>query len=300
MADVRHAISVGLRILALTIVQFICFAIAGTMVARVGAPPPQDPGAAGNTAALLLLVCFVNSAVLAHLVLRSRWSGWRLMATVAFVYYGVATFMSQIESAVFLTQLPPGLVPVLFCSGLAIAIPVGVLAVLILGKWTARPTDAAQDVRLAMPASEWAWKLAAIVLAYLVLYFSFGYFVAWRNPALRAYYHGTDTGNFVTQMQSTFAATPWLAPFQVLRALLWTLLALPVVRMLKGGWQETSLSLGLLFGVVMPGPLLLPNAFMPETVRMSHLMEIAPSNFLFGCLVGWLLGQRRRGSTPSS
>ncbi len=27
-----------------------------------------------------------------------------------------------------------------------------------------------------------------VVLAYLVLYFSFGYFIAWKNPAVRAYY----------------------------------------------------------------------------------------------------------------
>src|SRR5262249_12789663 len=156
------------------------------------------------------------------------------------------------------------------------------------GRRKAPPGETAPSSRLRMPAGAWAWKLAVIVLTYLLLYFSFGYYVAWQNPALRAYYHGADTGHFVTQMQSTFTATPWLLPFQVLRALLWTLIALPVVRMLKGGWQETSLSLGLLFGAVMTGPLLLPNAFMPETVRMSHLKEIAPSNFLFGAVVGWL------------
>ena len=293
----RQTTSVGLRIIGLAVVQFICFAVAGSMVARFGAPAPAE---AGNTAAILLLVCFVNSVVLAHLVLRSRWSGWRLMATVAFVYYGVTTFMSQIESAVFLTQLPPGMVTVLFYSGLVIAIPVGIFSVLILGRRKAPLGEAAPSSRLVMPAGEWAWKLGVISLVYVVLYFSFGYYVAWQNPALRAYYHGTDTGHFVTQLQSTFTATPWLLPFQVLRALLWTLIALPVVRMLKGGWPETSLSLGLLFGAVMTGPLLLPNAFMPETVRISHLMEIAPSNFLFGGLVGFLLSPRRSVDSTGS
>jgi hypothetical protein len=32
---------------------------------------------------------------------------------------------------------------------------------------------------------------------------------------------------------------------------------------------------------------------MPETVRYSHIIEIAPSNFLFGMLIGWLLTSRR-------
>ena len=47
----------------------------------------------------LLTVCFLDTIVLAYIILRSRWAGWRLIATVFFVFYGVMTFMSQIESA---------------------------------------------------------------------------------------------------------------------------------------------------------------------------------------------------------
>ena len=32
--------------------------------------------------------------------------------------------------------------------------------------------------------------------------------------------------------------------------------------------------------------LLVPNPYMPESVRMSHLVETASSNFVFGCIVG--------------
>jgi hypothetical protein len=73
------------------------------------------------------------------------------------------------------------------------------------------------------------------------------------------------------------------------RALCWVALALPVIRMLKGKWPETALSLGLLFAVVMNAPLLLPNPYMPEAVRMAHLVETASSNFIFGVFIGWLL-----------
>jgi hypothetical protein len=62
--------------------------------------------------------------------------------------------------------------------------------------------------------------------------------------------------------------------------------------MLKWKWPETALSIGLLFAVVMNAPLLLPNPYMPETVRMAHLAETASSNFIFGVFVGWLLTQR--------
>jgi hypothetical protein len=42
----------------------------------------------------------------------------------------------------------------------------------------------------------------------------------------------------------------------------------------------------------MTAPLLLPNPYMPEPVRMAHLVETASSNFIFGVFIGWLLMQR--------
>jgi hypothetical protein len=136
---------------------------------------------------------------------------------------------------------------------------------------------------------EWLWKLAVIAVGYVVLYFTFGYFVAWRNPAVREYYSGVDEGTFVAHMRSVIRETPWLIPFQGLRALLWVALALPVIRMLDGRRLETALAIGLLFSVVMNAQLLLPNPYMPEAVRMAHLVETASSNFIFGMLIGWLL-----------
>ncbi|HMI45168.1 MAG TPA: hypothetical protein VK491_03315, partial [Gemmatimonadaceae bacterium] len=107
------------------------------------------------------------------------------------------------------------------------------------------------------------------------------------------YYRGVDEGAFLTHMGTVLRDTPWLIPFQIVRALCWVALALPVVRMLRGQWQETALSLALLFAVVMNAQLLLPNPYMPEPVRMAHLVETASSNFIFGWLVAWLLTHRQ-------
>jgi hypothetical protein len=211
------------------------------------------------------------------------------MAAVFFVFYGVATFMGQIESAVFITRLPAGILPRLFLMGAVVAAPFSVLAVLILGKRKRSPVDRRETSRLVRPVREWVWKLAVIAVGYVVLYFTFGYFVAWRNPAVREYYGGVDEGTFVSHMASVIRETPWLIPFQVLRAMLWVALALPVTQMLKGRRLETALAIGLLFAVVMNAQLLLPNPYMPEAVRMAHLVETASSNFIFGMFIGWLL-----------
>jgi len=69
--------------------------------------------------------------------------------------------------------------------------------------------------------------------------------------------------------------------------------------MLKGQMVETALMLGLLFGVVMNAQLLIPNPYMPEAVRMAHLVETASSNFIFGLLVGWLLTEREITGKPA-
>src|SRR5712675_1095074 len=123
---------VVLRVIALTIVLFVCFAIAGGVVGFASVSQASEQS--GASTLLLLAVCLLQVIVMTHLILRSRWTGWRLIAAVFFIFYGVTTFMPQIESAVFLTRLPPGTLQRLFRMGLLIAIPFSVLAVLILGK----------------------------------------------------------------------------------------------------------------------------------------------------------------------
>lgn len=286
----KTAIVLVARVIAVTILLFVCFSVAGTVVELPGSAEPDAD--AGNVAIRLLAVCLLNVVVLTHIILRSRWAGWRLIVTVFLVFYGVTTFMGQIETAVFVTQLPPGVLPRLFAMGALIAAPFAALSVVILGKHKASTADLGPNVRLEMPASEWAWKLGVIALLYVILYFSFGYFIAWQNPEVRAYYNGADAGGFVAHMATVIRDTPWLIPFQLGRALLWTALALPVIRMMKGERLETVLAVGLLFAVVMNAQLLLPNAYMPEAVRMAHLVETASSNFIFGAIVAWLLSTR--------
>ena len=293
----KGAVSLAARLMGVTVVLFICFALAGTLVKLPGSGEPQAQ--AGDAAAPLLLVCFLTAAVLTYLILRSRWAGWKLAVTVFLVYYGVATFMGQIESAVFITRLPPGTLPRLFLMGALVAAPFALLAVVILGKRKASPGDAGANTRLHMPAHEWMWKLSVIAVVYVILYFTFGYFIAWRHAEVRAYYNGVESGSFAAHMATVARDTPWLIGFQILRALLWTALALPVIRMMRGGRLETALAVGLLFSLVMNAQLLLPNPYMPDAVRMAHLLETASSNFLFGAFVGWLLGAPRRPDASS-
>jgi hypothetical protein len=224
----------------------------------------------------------------AFVILRSRVTGWKLALSVFVILFGASTFMSQIETAVFITGLPPGMLLRIGLSGLVVALIFSPLAVLVLGKGKSTGYNHSSP-RLRMSASQWLLRLAFIAFCYVVLYFTFGYFVAWRNPAVRAYYRGVDPGSFFAQIMTVFRDTPWLPVFQFGRGLLWTTLALPVIRVMKGQWWETALAVALCFAVFMSALLLIPNPLMPTEVRMAHLLETASSNFLFGWIVVFVL-----------
>lgn len=279
----------ALRVLALTIALFLCFVLGSAIAMRGISQPPQS---GGSVALTLLLVCVLQTAGISYLVLRSRWSGWRLVGATFVVFYGVTTFMPQIESAVFLTRLPAGMLPRLFLMGLLIGIPFSILAGVILGRM--KRGEATPIAEPSLPVSQWSWRLGTIVVAYVVLYFTFGYFIAWRTPAVREFYGGGDPGDFFAQMQTVVRDTPWLIPFQIFRALCWAGIAVIIIRTIQRGRLETALVIGYVFAVVMCAPLLLPNPYMPEAVRMAHLRETASSNFIFGVFVGWLLVSARR------
>src|SRR5678816_233693 len=279
----KSSILTAIRFLAVTILYFGSFVVvSGALLST--ASQETTPADAGATLLALLIVSLINAAVWTYVIRRSSWTGWKLVLAVFVVFYGANTLMPQIETAYFVTRLPAGMLPRLFLAGLIIAAVFAPLAVLILGK--TRPES--QITRLKILAGGWPGKLALIVIAYVVLYFTFGYFVAWRSPAVRAYYGGSDPDSFIAHMASLLRTEPMLFLLQAVRALLWTAIALPVIKMTKGAWWESGLAVALLFAVVNL-QLLLPNPLMPAEVRMVHLVETATSNFLFGWLVMLIL-----------
>ena len=274
----------AIRVVAVTIVYFVCFVVvSGALLAPASEQPA--PAEAGATLLALFLVSLINAAFWSYLILRSRWTSWKLILTVFLVFYGVSTVMPQIESAYFITRLPPGMLPRLFLAGLIMAAVFAPLAVLILGKARSSANESSQ---LTMSTGAWIAKLSLIVVAYIFLYFTFGYFIAWKNPAVRAYYGGGELSGFITHITTLLRSEPMLFLLQAVRALLWIAIALPVIKMMKGEWWERRLAVALLFAV-MTSQLLLPNPLMPTEVRMVHLVETASSNFLFGWLVVLIL-----------
>ena len=277
-----------LRVVGLTLIHLFLFVIIAGILSGSEAATEQE---AGEALGGLLLAFVLETAVLSTLIWQARWSGWRLASAIFVLFYGVKTVMSQMETAVFLSQTHLTITAVsrIILIGLLVSLPLAFLSVLLLGRW-----------RGGAPLA-WSYKRhhllvwAGLAGFYVLLYFIFGYAIAWQNPALRAYYGGQDWGSFGQHMLSVWRNTPWLIPFQWGRGFLWLGFVWLLTMMLHGSKWSVALLAGLTLAVFMTAQLLIPNPYMPETVRLSHLLETASSNFIFGWVAGWILlsGKRR-------
>jgi hypothetical protein len=286
----------ALRVLALTLVLIIVFTIASNVAGLAQVPLPSAQAASTPTAQAqqaaslltpLLAYTFLVSLVIAWIIQRSRWRGLKLIAALVFTFYGLMTFIIQIESIAYLhAKMPPGLIKDLFVMGAVVAFLFVPVAVLIMGKIRgAEQPHAARDFTLKSQAA----RFGILAIVYVVLYYLFGYYVAWQNPELRLYYAGTtELTSFYQMMRSTVTGTPWMLPFQFGRGLLWALFAYPVVRLLNTRRIETAGITAALFGVG-SFALLIPNPLMPASVARSHLWETLLSDLLLGAIVGWVL-----------
>lgn len=281
-----------LRFILLYVLFVVSFMIGSMAVA--GVMPDiaiSEPGLVPATSGLLI-IALADLLVIAALILTSRWGGCKLAVSLALAYYGAVTFLMQIETWYFLSSITvgPQLLPRLFLMGIPTAFLFIPLAVWVLGKGRAI-AEASPNPALVMPIQQWIWKLAAIAVVYLVLYWGAGYFIAWQNPELRAFYgQPGEALPFFTHTANTLRHDPMLFPLQILRALLWVLCALPVIRGSRVNPWCTALIVGLLFSVPQNLGHILANPLLPvASVRLSHMIETASSTFIFGTLVVWLL-----------
>ena len=291
----------ALRVIVLTLLLIIVFMIAINVAGMAQVPLPSSQAASTPTAQAqqaasllrpLLAYTFLVSVVTAWIIQRSRWRGLQLIAALVFTFYGLMTFISQIESIAYLrAKMPPGLIQNLFVMGAVVAILFVPLAVLIMGK--IRGPEQPHAERVLTVKSQVA-RFGILAIVYMVLYYLFGYYVAWQNPDGRLYYSGTTELKSLYQiMRSTVTGTPWMLPFQFGRGVLWALFAYPVVRMLNTRRIETAGIIAALFGV-WSFALLMPNPLMPASVAHSHFWETLWSDLLLGAIVGWVLAAYAR------
>lgn len=283
--------------LAILLVLFGVFFILGSMMmTALPADAISEPGLVSETAGLLIYA-FAHVSIIVFIILTSRWKGLKLSASLSFAYYGAVTVLTQIETWYFLSSLTVSdeLLFQLFLMGMPVAFVFIPLAVWIIGN-TRLISNGRKKFMQSIPAKQWVLKLAVISIVYVALYWLAGYFIAWQNPELRAFYGSPgEITPFFEHTANTLQNDPGLFPFQVFRALLWTACVLPIIRGSGVNAWWTALLVGLFLSVPQNVGHILANPLIPDaSVRMSHMIETASSTFLFGVIIVWMLHRKHR------
>lgn len=289
MSKIKRTSILVLRLLLAFISMLVAY-ILSTMVIRTNIiMTPKEASQAGRA---LVFASLFHALVLSFLILRSPRHGLKFVGTLIIVHFGVETFMAQIETLYFNSAVQMGIAEFIgiVVMGAVQALIFAPLAVFIFGKMkkSAKPEEKG---KAAVP-SEWSKRFIALTVFYVVVYFLFGYFVAWQWEETRLYYTGTTAIKpFIDHFWDLFIIEdPIIIPFQLVRGALWTLLAMIIVRMMKAKRWEGSLAVALTFLVLFGLPLgLFPNPYMPVMVARSHFVEVSSSMLLFGGIAGWVI-----------
>lgn len=290
MAPVKQILLLIVRLGLAFVAMFVAYTAGFMVIGDTGVVmTPEEAARAGQG---LLLVALVDALMLSFLVIRSPWRGLKLVVALFTVHFGVETFMAQIETLYFnaAVQMENAMLIGILAAGALRAAIFAPLAVLIFGKIRPLPVDE----RTPTPPlpSKWIRRFVALSVFYVIVYFLFGYFVAWQWEATRLYYTGsTEIKPLFVHFSDLFLREDRLIiPFQLMRGALWTGLALLIVRMIIAKRWEAALAAGLTFAILLALPLaLFPNPYMPPLVAQSHTVELVTSMLLFGGVAGWVL-----------
>jgi hypothetical protein len=239
----------------------------------------------GTVGVNLLVVASLEAALVTFVVLRSRWTGRPLWLVV------------------FSMLLPLALLPRLLTPGLIVSALLSPVVVVVLGKMGTHSADDTPNPRLALTWGEWAWKLAAVVGAYVVLHSILGCAVTLASPSVRLYHAIVSEASFSSQLVTSLQVSLGSAAFdsyhlvgwtglaltELVRASIYVIWALPLVRMVIGPWWVTAAVTSFLYAVPGNLDLLLPDPYVLRALRLPLLLHEVSTGLLLGGVLVWLL-----------
>jgi hypothetical protein len=273
----------AVKVIILTFLLLMIYALAATLSGLNDVATSPDAIATMNGTLLMILSYTI---VLSYPIIRSRWTGLKLILAIAAAYYGLAVFLPQLDVILFLDYFESlvdiTMVPKILMQGAIVTLLFVPLCVFVFRKMRNDTSDDLSNERTqTMSKKQWVTKLSVIACSYIILYVAAGALIAWQNPELAVYY-----GDLIDRMG---AVGTWMLLFQGFRAIIFAAIAIPIIRLMKGKWWERGLAVALLFSVLMSAAMLIPTSFMPDSVRMSHFLELFSENFILGWIVTWLL-----------
>ena len=162
--------------------------------------------------------------------------------------------------------------------GLIITLIFSSIIVYIFDKWEGKSTSLKFQPRSIL---SWIWRVLLGVFLYLIFYISAGMILQSVYPGLMDFY------------KDKIPALDVMIFTQFPRGFLFILITVLITRTVNSSLQKKAVLVGLTFTILGAiAPLISPNEFMPANIRLVHGFEVGISNFLYGFVLGFLLGQK--------
>ena len=123
----------------------------------------------------------------------------------------------------------------------------------------------------------WLWRIPASAAIYFVLFLVAG-MIIW--PFVQDFYAAQ-----LEQERLGLLNFEW----EYLNGVWFALIALPLIRLVPGGWWRAGVTLAVALCLIRGiGGLIVPNPYMPTWVRLWHMFEVGWSNFVYGLAVAYV------------
>ena len=239
-----------------------------------------------------LLVSSLNTAIILIYIYNSTVSKWKLVLNVFILMFGLQFFMAQIESIWFnnALQMEENAIYAIILGGFIGTLVFSILSVTVTGKFKG---ELGRFEQFPVTMSNVTTVLLLAFIIWPIIYFLAGYYIAWQFESVRVFYSdspGIDT--FAVMMERNIADKLYF--FQMIRGLLWLMIAGAALFTMKGSVVKKAVIVGLLLSILSSSQLLIENPVMPEGVRMAHLLETSTSNFIWGVIICYGLSWSNR------
>lgn len=242
----------------------------------------------GGNPMIFFLTCLLNAGAILYFIKHSTLHGWRLAAVIFIIGFGFMFFMSQIETLWFNKSVK---FPLMGIYGLVTGGAIMFLLFSISATWlTGHFKKANKSTGISSAAFQFDWKRIVLISAVLwpFLYWTAGYFIAWQFEAIRIYYTGTAEKESILVMFPEYINSG-LYMFQIFRGFVWVFLSILVLKYMDGSRIQKGFALVMMLVFLCCIQLLLENPFMPEAVRMGHLLETSIENAILAIIMVWVL-----------
>ncbi len=216
--------------------------------------------------------------LLTYYILNSSLRNFKLVLSVFIILFVIGNFNILIEAYIFnVTTRKETLIQIL--NGLIVDLIAAPVFVIIYNKWKGNPDTIIFKNRSIF---SWIWRIIVGIFLYLFLYLIAGFILQAIYPELLEFY------------KDKIPSFDLMIGTQFLRGLLFGFVATLILRTLKKSQFKIAIYIGLVFAFLGGiAPLIIPNELMPYNIRMGHLFEVGISNFIYGFILAYLLGNNK-------